>query len=87
MYKRQAISRPDIKTLALLQRNKDIVVEEVTGTQHFTMPMFTDVAPFNDINVRMALKYSVDRKAMVQTILRGHGRPGNDSPILSLIHI
>lgn len=76
-----AISRPDIKTLALLQRNKDIVVEEVTGTQHFTMPMFTDVAPFNDINVRMALKYSLDRKAMVQTILRGHGRPGNDSPI------
>ncbi len=75
------IGAPDIKTLALLQRNKDIVVEEYTGTQQFTMPMFTDVAPFNDVNVRLALKYSLDRKAMVQTILRGHGRPGNDSPI------
>ena len=76
-----AISRPDIKTMALLQRNKDIIVEETTGTQHYTIPMFTDVAPFNDNNVRLALKFALDRKAMVQTILRGHGRPGNDSPI------
>lgn len=76
-----AISRADIKTVDLMKRNKEVVVEEVTGTQHYTMPMFTDVAPFNDNNVRLALKYSLDRKVMVQTILRGHGRPGNDSPI------
>ena len=75
------IDAPDIKTLTLLQRNKDVVVEESTGTQQYTMPMFTDVAPFNDVNVRLALKFALDRKAMVQTILRGHGRPGNDSPI------
>jgi peptide/nickel transport system substrate-binding protein len=75
------IGRVDIKTLALLQRNKDVVIEETTGTQHFTMPMFTDVAPFTDNNVRLAMKYAIDRKALVQTILRGHGRPGNDSPI------
>jgi peptide/nickel transport system substrate-binding protein len=76
-----AIGRIDVKTLALLQRSKDIVVEEATGTQHYTIPMFTDVAPFNDNNVRLALKHAIDRKALVQTILRGHGRPGNDSPI------
>ncbi|MBI3706392.1 MAG: ABC transporter substrate-binding protein [Proteobacteria bacterium] len=75
------IGRVDIKTLALLQRNKDIVIEEVTGTQHYTMPMFTDTAPFTDNNVRLAMKYAIDRKTLVQTILRGHGRPGNDSPI------
>jgi peptide/nickel transport system substrate-binding protein len=76
-----AIANPDIKTLALLQRNRDIVVEETASTTHYTMPMFTDVAPFNDLNVRLALKFALDRQAMVQTILRGHGRPGNDSPI------
>lgn len=76
-----AIARVDIKSMALLRRSSDIVIDEVTGTQHFTMPMFCDVEPFNDNNVRMALKYAVDREAMVQTILRGHGRPGNDSPI------
>ena len=76
-----AISSPDIKTLALLQRNTNVVVEEQPGTMHFTMPMFTDVAPFNNKDVRLALKYAIDRKALVQTILRGHGREGNDSPI------
>ncbi|MBM3572345.1 MAG: peptide ABC transporter substrate-binding protein, partial [Alphaproteobacteria bacterium] len=75
------INRPDVKTLALLQRNKDIAVDEVTGTQHYTMPMFTDVAPFTDNNVRLALKFAIDRNAMVQTIFHGRGRPGNDSPI------
>ncbi|SEE42174.1 peptide/nickel transport system substrate-binding protein [Rhizobiales bacterium GAS188] len=76
-----AIGRADIKTLALLQRNPEIVIDETSGTQHFTLPMFTDVAPFNNVDVRLALKYAIDRKALVQTILRGHGVPGNDSPI------
>ncbi len=43
--------------------------------------MFTDADPFKDNNVRLALKYGVDRKVMVQTILHGHGVPGNDHPI------
>jgi peptide/nickel transport system substrate-binding protein len=76
-----AISRADLKTVDLLQRNPEIVIEEVTGTQHYTLPMFTDVAPFNDNDVRLALKYGVDRTAMVNTILLGHGVPGNDHPI------
>jgi len=76
-----AIGRADLKTLPLLQRNKDIVIEEVTGTQHYTMPMFTDTDPFKDVNVRLALKYGVDREALVKTILLGHGIPGNDHPI------
>lgn len=76
-----AIGRADLKTLSLLQRNPDIVIEEVTGTQHYTMPMFTDAPPFDDVNVRLALKYGVDREAMVKTILLGHGVPGNDHPI------
>jgi peptide/nickel transport system substrate-binding protein len=76
-----AIDRVEIKALPLFQRNKNVVVEEVTGTQHYTMPMFTDVAPFNDNNVRLALKYAINRNSIVQTILGGHGQPGNDSPI------
>jgi len=76
-----AIARVDIKTLAMLKRNPDVVINEVTGTQHFTMPMFTDVTPFNNKDVRLALKYAIDREAMVSKILLGHGRPGLDSPI------
>jgi len=76
-----AINRVDLKAFKFLERNPDIVVEEVTGTQHFTLPMFTDVAPFTDPNVRLALKHAIDREALVRTVLFGHGRPGNDSPI------
>ena len=76
-----AINNPELKTVALLAKNPNVVIEEVTGTQHYTMPMFTDVAPFTDNNVRLALKYACDREAMVKTILYGHGVPGNDSPI------
>ncbi len=76
-----AIMRADLKTLSLLKRNPGIVIEEVTGTQHYTIPMFTDVEPFRNNNVRLALKHGVDRAAMVKTILLGHGVPGNDHPI------
>jgi peptide/nickel transport system substrate-binding protein len=76
-----AINRVDLKILRFLERNQNIVIQEVTGTQQFTLPMFTDVAPFSDDNVRLALKYAIDRQALVQTILSGHGKPGNDNPI------
>lgn len=76
-----AINRVDLKALKFLERNPDIVVEETTGTQHFTLPMFMDAAPFTDRNIRLALKHAIDREALVRTILFGHGRPGNDSPI------
>jgi len=75
------IERPDLKSLHLLRQSSDVVIDEVTSTQHYTLPMFTDVAPFNDLNVRLALKYAIDRDALVHTILRGHGTAGNDSPI------
>jgi peptide/nickel transport system substrate-binding protein len=75
------IDRVDLKTVHLLSRQADVVVEEVTGTQHYTIPMFADVAPFKDVNVRLALKYAIDREELVKKILYGHGRVGNDSPI------
>ena len=43
--------------------------------------MLTNVSPFDDNNIRLALKYAVDREALVKTVLRGHGVTGNDHPI------
>jgi peptide/nickel transport system substrate-binding protein len=45
------------------------------------MPMFTDVAPFDDVNVRLALKYAINRKQLVDILLSGYGQVGNDVPI------
>ncbi len=75
------MDRCDLKTVHLLQRNRNVQIVEVTGSQHFTAPMHTDRAPFDNNDVRLALKYAVDREDLVQKILRGHGKPGNDSPI------
>ena len=75
------MDRVELKTASLLAKNPNLVVEEKTGTQHYTLPMRCDTAPFDDVNVRMALKLLVDREAMLKTVLRGHGAVGNDHPI------
>ncbi len=76
-----AMDRCDLKTVHLLKRQGSITVHQSTGTQHYSMPMHTTTAPFDDNNVRMALKHGIDREAIVKTILRGYGAVGNDHPI------
>lgn len=73
--------RIDLKTVNLLKRNSNIVIENVPGRLHYTFEMMTTAQPFGDNNVRLAMKYAVDRKAMLDTILRGYGLIGNDQPI------
>ncbi|SDX87970.1 ABC transporter substrate-binding protein [Citreimonas salinaria] len=76
-----AINRIDLKTEQLLRANPQLRIQEVSCNQHYTFPMLTNVAPFDDVNVRRALKHAVNRQEMVDKILLGHGRVGNDSPI------
>lgn len=76
-----AIDKIDFKTADMLKKKDGVVVEETTGGMHYTFPMFTDVDPFTDNNVRMALKFAMDRENLLKTILRGHGIVGNDHPI------
>lgn len=76
-----AINRIDLKTEALLKANPMVRIQEVSCNQQYTFPMLTDVAPFNDVNVRRALKFAINRQEMVDKILLGHGRVGNDTPI------
>jgi len=56
-------------------------VEEETGFLHYTAPMNTTVAPFDNNDVRLALKYAVDREQLLEKILKGHGTLANDHPI------
>ena len=41
------------------------MLEEVRGKLHYTFPMRTDTGPFNDRNVRLALKHAIDREAFL----------------------
>ena len=77
------MDRVDLKTAHLLERVQGVNVNSVAGWQHYSIPMRTDTAPFDNTDVRMALKLSLDRDALVETILQGHGSVGNDHPVAS----
>ncbi len=75
------INRIDFKTEGLLKANPALRIQEVTGNQHYSFPMLTNTSPYNDVNVRKALKYGINRQELVDKILLGHGAVGNDTPI------
>ena len=75
------IDRLDLKTVGKLSRNPNLVISSIAGTQHFTFVMDARKAPFDDNNVRLALKYAINREEMVEKILFGYGTVGNDFPI------
>jgi len=73
-----AITSVDLKTMALMARNKNLVVENVPSGSAITLPMFCDVAPFDNVDVRLALKYAVDRDDLVEKIMFGTATVAND---------
>ncbi len=75
------LHKAEVKTLKLLEQTEGIAIDEVTGTQHYTIPMHANKAPFDDNHVRLALKHAVDREALLKRILDGRGAVANDSPI------
>jgi peptide/nickel transport system substrate-binding protein len=77
----EVIGDVDASTADLFGRNKKIKVLDVGSTQHYTFPMRTDLAPFDNNHVRMALKLSIDREEVLDKIFSGHGQLGNDHPI------
>ena len=75
------IDRVEISTAHLLARNSDIEVLDVASRLHYTFPMITEFPPFDNNDVRLALKYAIDREELLDKVLRGHGLLGNDHPI------
>jgi peptide/nickel transport system substrate-binding protein len=76
-----SMSNLDLKTAGLLEKNPNVTVFPTYGNKHATLPMLCDTAPYTDNNVRLAMKWAIDRAQLVKTILRGFGEPGNDHPV------
>ncbi|MCR8726650.1 ABC transporter substrate-binding protein [Frigidibacter sp. ROC022] len=72
------VSLVELKTLALLQRRPDIEVDNVPSGAAITMPMFCDTAPFDNVDVRTALKLSMNRQEIIDKIAFGAATMGND---------
>ena len=73
-----AITSVDLKTMALLGRSPDIEIDNVPSGSAITLPMFCDHAPFDNVDVRMALKLAINREDIIEKILFGTGTAGND---------
>lgn len=75
------IDRCDLKTLSLLQGDPSLEIDSTTGFAHYVAPMNVTIAPFDNRDVRTALKWAINRQEIVDKILLGHGKAGNDNPI------
>lgn len=75
------INRVEPKVVALLKRAPGVVVESVPSKGHYVFIMHCNTAPFDNWDLRMALKLAIDREQMVNQILQGHASLGNDFPI------
>jgi len=75
------INRVDPKVAKLLDRAPTVHVKNVSGRGHYVFIMHTDTAPFDNVDLRLSLKYAINRVEMVDKILDGYGGVGNDTPI------
>ena len=75
------IDRVPPRTAKLVDRAPNITVHSTAGPGHYVFIAHCDTDPFANNDVRMALKYGINREELVDKILNGFGSVGNDSPI------
>lgn len=75
------VNRIPPKIASLVGRNPNVTVHSAGGRSHYAFLMHCNTAPFDNNDLRLALKYAVDHQQMVDKILFGHGSLGNDMPI------
>ena len=75
------VNRVPPRTAALVGRAPNIDVRTTSGPGHYVFIMHCNTSPFDNNDLRLALKYAIDRQEMVDKILRGYGSIGNDMPI------
>ncbi|MCY1125601.1 ABC transporter substrate-binding protein [Frigidibacter sp. RF13] len=75
------INRVDPKVYKLLKAAPGLQVVNSPGRGHYVFIMHCTAAPFDNNDLRMALKYAINRQEMVDKVLGGLGSIGNDFPI------
>ena len=75
------INNVDPKIVERLRKVPGINIRSVTGNKQITLPMRTDTAPFDNNDVRLAVKHIIKRDEWLDKIIFGYGELGNDNPI------
>ncbi|MDW9437455.1 ABC transporter substrate-binding protein [Sinorhizobium meliloti] len=75
------INGVDPKTVPLLKRAPRVEILQTSGKGFYSFLMHCDTAPFDNNDLRLALKYAIDRQAILDRVLGGYGTLGNDYPV------
>jgi peptide/nickel transport system substrate-binding protein len=67
--------------LQRLEASKDVVIQSARTSHWWGLAAFTDVAPYDDVRVRQALKLVVNREQYLKAVVGGHGAVANDTPV------
>ena len=77
----EVMDRCDAKTLKFMEQRPDVGIDKVTGYEHNTFAMIVTAPPLDNPDVRNALKYAIDREAIIKRVFGGIGTPGNDNVV------
>jgi len=77
------VNRVPPKVVSLVKRLPGVEVHSVPSKGAYVFNMFCNTAPFDNNDLRMALKYAINRQEMVDKILFQNGSIGNDTPVNS----
>jgi peptide/nickel transport system substrate-binding protein len=77
----QLINRVEPKIVDLVKRVAGVTIQNVSGRGQYVFIMHCNTAPFDNNDLRLALKYAMNREEMLEKILFGYGSVGNDIPI------
>ena len=75
------INRVEPKIVDLIKRVPGVTIQNVAGKGHYVFIAHCNTPPFDNNDLRLALKFALDRDQMLQQILLGYGSVGNDTPI------
>ncbi len=69
------------KLVNLLKKNAKLELVRAPGGWHAVISMMHDRAPFDNKDIRLALKYAIDREQIIKALFAGLATLGNDHPI------
>jgi peptide/nickel transport system substrate-binding protein len=75
------INRADRRTIDLLKQASNVGIETGPTGWHAIFAARLDKSPYSDANVRLALKYAVDRAQILKMLFNDYGSVGNDHPV------
>ena len=76
-----AVNRVDPRAVPLIEKSGSLKLVRAPGGWHAVSAMSVDRAPFDNNDLRLALKYSTNREQILKALFSGVGTLGNDHPI------